>query len=332
MRALQVKELTGPDGLEIADVPDPELDKGVLVDVEAAGIAFPDLLLSRGLYQLKPELPFVPGAEVAGTVVEAATGTGFEPGDRVMGLTGLNGFAERTETIAPATFNIPEPFSVEQAAGFIMNYHTAHFGLMRRGRLKKGENVLVHGAAGGVGTAAVQVARGAGAGVIAVVSSEEKEEVAKQAGAHHVLRSDTEWLAGVGALTAGRGVHVVFDPVGGERFTDSVRALGVEGRLLIVGFAEGEIPTIAANRLLLKNVDAIGVGWGAFMGTRPEILPETAVDLERMALEDRVKPIVGGVYDFEDGAQALRDMAERRAKGKLVLRVRRGASEQSSDA
>jgi NADPH:quinone reductase len=322
MRALQVKELVGPDGLELAEVPEPSLGKGVLVDVESAGIAFPDLLLTHGLYQLKPELPFIPGAEVAGTVVEAAAGTGFEPGERVMGLTGLNGFAERAETVADATFRIPESFSIAQAAGFIMNYHTAHFGLMRRGRLQEGEIVLVHGAAGGVGTAAIQVAKAAGAAVIAVVSGAKKERIAKKAGADHVIRSVEHWQAAVGTLTSGRGVHVVVDPVGGERFLDSIRSLVPEGRLLVVGFTEGEIPTVAVNRLLLTNVDVVGVGWGAYMSTRPQVLANTQKELERMAADGQVRPIVGGAYTLEKGAQALRDMEERRAVGKLVLQVR----------
>lgn len=321
MRALQVKELSGPDGLELVEVPEPKLGKGVIVDVEAAGVAFPDLLLSRGLYQLKPDLPFIPGGEVAGTVVEAAPGTGFEPGERVMGLTGLNGFAERAETIAAATFRIPESFTVEQAAGFVMNYHTAHFGLIRRGRLKKAENLLVHGAAGGVGIAAIQVAKAVGAGVIGVASSPRKDAIAKRAGADHVIRSFDHWQATVGALTSGRGVHVVFDPVGGdERFLDSLRSLEPEGRLLVVGFAAGEIPTVAVNRLLLKNVEVIGVGWGAFIGTRPQILAETAAQLEPMIAERHIRPIVGGAHKLEDGAQALRELEERRAIGKLVLR------------
>jgi NADPH2:quinone reductase len=321
MRALQVKELIGPDGLELAEVPEPTLGNGVIVDVEAAGVAFPDLLLSHGRYQLKPELPFIPGGEVAGTVVEAAPGTGFEPGERVMGLTGLNGFAERAETLAGATFRIPEAFTVEQAAGFVLNYHTAHFGLIRRGRLKEGENVLVHGAGGGVGIAAIQVAKAAGAGVIGVASSARKEAIAKRAGADDVIRSVEHWQAAVGVMTQGRGVNVVFDPVGGEeRFLDSVRTLVPEGRMLVVGFASGEIPKIAVNRLLLKNVELVGVGWGAFMGARPEILGETAAELERMISERQIRPIVGGAYRLEKGAQALRDLEERKALGKLVLR------------
>jgi NADPH:quinone reductase len=317
MRALQIAELSGPDALTLAEVPDPERGDGVLIDVEAAGVAFPDVLLSRGLYQLKPDPPFVPGAEVAGTVAEA--GAGFEQGEKVMAVTGLNGFAERVAATGPMTFRLPESFSVEQGAGFIMNYHTSHFGLIRRGRLREGETVLVHGAAGGVGTSAIQVANAVGAKAIGVVSSDEKERVAREAGAAEVVRSDGEWLTAVKELTGGRGVDVVYDPVGGDRFLNSVRSLAPEGRLLVIGFTEGEIPTIAVNRLLLKNVSVVGVGWGAFVGDKPDVIAETAADLERMAAEGHVKPIVSKTYPLEDGAQALRDIDERRAVGKIVL-------------
>ena len=321
MRALQITELGGPDSLQLVDdAPEPNADMGVLVDVEAAGVAFPDLLLSRGLYQVKPDPPFIPGTEVAGRVREATEGSGFEPGQRVMALTfAVGGFAERAASAPWATFALPESFSVEQGAGFVMNYHTSHFALLHRGRLREGETVLVHGAAGGVGTAAVQIAKATGARAIAVVSSDDKERVATEAGADDVVRSDGEWLAGVRELTSGRGVDVVYDPVGGDRFTDSVRSLAPEGRLLVVGFTEGEIPTVAVNRLLLKNVAVVGVGWGAFVFDKPDLVAEIAADLERMAGEGHVAPIVGATYSLADGAQALRDLEARRATGKLVL-------------
>jgi NADPH:quinone reductase len=320
MRALRVTELSGPDGLALEDVPEPDPGDGVLIDVEAAGVAFPDLLLTRGQYQLKPELPFVPGAEVAGTVASAGEGTGLSPGDRVMAFT-FGGFAERAVSAPHLTFGVPESLSTEQAAGFVMNYHTAHFALHRRGRLREGESVLVHGAAGGVGTATIQVARGSGARVIAVVSSDEKEDVARRAGAHEVVRSDGDWRGEVRELTGGRGVDVVMDPVGGERFVDSLRSLAPEGRLLVVGFAEGEIPTVAVNRLLLRNADLVGVAWGAFAIDKPELCREIAEDLERMAAAGAIDPIVDEVLPLEEGARAIRRLEERGALGKLVLRV-----------
>jgi NADPH2:quinone reductase len=321
MRALQVTELSGPDGLELGQVDEPEAGAGVLIDVEAAGVSFPDLLLTRGEYQLKPEVPFVPGAEVAGTVAAAAEGSGFAAGDQVMAVT-FAGFAERAASPAHLTFGIPDSFSIEQAAGFVMNYHTVHFALHRRGRLREGESVLVHGAAGGVGTAAVQVAKGFGAKVIAVVSSDAKEEVANRAGAEEVVRSDGDWRGQVKELTEGRGVDVILDPVGGDdRFLDSLRSLAPEGRLLVVGFTEGQIPRVPVNRLLLKNIDCVGVGWGAFVMDKPDLCREIGDDLERLAAAGAVDPIVDQVYPLEDGAQAVRRLGERGALGKMVLRV-----------
>jgi NADPH:quinone reductase len=320
VRALQVTELSGPGALELADVAEPEQGDGVLIDVEAAGVAFPDLLLTRGQYQIKPPPPFTPGAEVAGTVRSAPQGSGFDSGERVMALT-FGGFAERATSAPHLTFPVPDRFSIEQAAGFVMNYHTAHFALHRRGRLKEGETVLVHGAAGGVGTATIQVANGSRARVIAVVSTDAKEELARRAGAHEVVRSDGKWLEGVRELTDGRGVDVLMDPVGGDRFTDSLRALAPEGRLLVVGFAEGEIPTVSVNRLLLRNVDLVGVAWGSFVMDKPDVCREIAADLERLSEAGTVDPIVDEVFPLEDGASAVRRLEERGALGKIVLRV-----------
>jgi NADPH2:quinone reductase len=319
MRALQVTELTGPDGVAVNDVDEPDPSLGLVVQVEAAGIAFPDLLLSRGEYQMKPDPPFTLGAEVAGTVVRAAEDSGYEEGQRVMGFT-FGGAAERAALHPSVAFPMPEAFDFDQAGGFIMNYHTSHFALHRRGRLQEGETVLVHGAAGGVGTAAVQIAKGAGARVIAVVSSDAKEDMARRAGADDVVRSDSDWLKHVRELTDGWGVDVLYDPVGGDRFKDSVRVLAPEGRLLVIGFTEGQIPSIAVNRLLLKNVSVVGVAWGSFVGDKPELTREIGEDLDRLAGEGFVDPLVGGTYALEDGAQALRDLDERRATGKLVLR------------
>ena len=302
----------------VEDAPEPDRGDGVLIDVHAAGVAFPDVLLSRGLYQLKPDPPFTPGSEVAGTVVDG--GDAFEPGERVMGFT-FGGFAERAAAGAAMTFRLPEEWSFEEGAAFVMNYHTSHFALHRRGRMRAGETVLVHGAAGGVGSAAVQIARGGGARVIAVVSTADKEDVARRAGADEVVRADG-WLDAVRELTDGRGADLVYDPVGGERFTGSVRALAPEGRLLVVGFAEGEIPALKVNRLLLRNADVVGVAWGTFVGDKPELTAEIQADLERLAADRVVRPILDRVYPLEDGAEAVARLEDRGALGKVVLRVR----------
>lgn len=323
MKAVQVAELTGPDGLELMDVLEPDPGDGVVIDVRAAGVAFPDLLLSRGRYQLKPDPPFTLGSEAAGIVREAADGSGFAAGDRVAAVT-FGTFAERAAAPASLTFALPEGLSFQQGAGLVMNYHTAHFALRRRAALRDGETVLVHGAAGGVGTAALQVANALGARTIATVSSEDKERVAREAGAHEVVRSDGDWRAAVRELTGGRGADVVYDPVGGDRFQESVRSLAPEGRLLVIGFTEGSIPEIAVNRLLLRNVSVVGAAWGAFAFERPDYLREVGGDLERMVADGHVRPIVGNSYPLERAADALRDLEGRRAVGKLVLDLEEG--------
>src|SRR3954468_10018650 len=262
MRAIQIVDLTGPESaLREADVPEPEASHlltpgaGVVVDVHAAGVSFPEVLQTRGEYQVKPPLPFVPGSEVAGIVRSATEGAGVSPGDRVAAFCMLGGFAETA--VAPEFFAFPlsDELDFAQGAGLILNYHTAYFSLKLRARLAEGETVLVHGAAGGVGTAALQVAKGLGARTIAVVSSDDKERVAREAGADEVLRADGPWKDQ--AKEVG-GADLIVDPVGGDRFTDSLRSLREEGRLVVVGFTGGSIPEVKVNRLLLNNVEVIG--------------------------------------------------------------------------
>src|SRR3954471_10614280 len=236
MRAIQIVELSGPESaLKLVDIPEPGGD-GVVIDVRAAGVSFPEVLQTRGAYQVKPELPFVPGSEVAGVVKTAAHG--FQAGDRVAAFPMLGGFAEVAVAPAHFTFKLPDALDFAQGAALILNYHTAYFSLVNRGRLGDGETVLVHGAAGGVGTATLQVAKGLGARTIAVVSSDEKERVAREAGADEVVRSDGPWKDAVKALG---GADVIVDPVGGDRFTDSLRSLREGGRLVVVGFTGGSI-------------------------------------------------------------------------------------------
>jgi NADPH2:quinone reductase len=323
MRALQCSTLTGPEGLQLVELPEPVAGDQVLIDVVAAGVSFPDLLLTRGQYQMKPPLPFVPGVEVAGVVRQAPPGAAVKAGERVMAFT-FGGFAEVVAAPPEMTFPVPGRWSFEQAAGVVMNYHTAHFALHRRGRLREGEAVLVHGAAGGVGTAALQLARGAGARALAVVSDEAKAAVARKAGAHEVLLTSQDWVEGAKALTGGRGVDVVVDPVGGERFDRSLRCLAPEGRLLVVGFTSGTIPEVKVNRLLLRNVDVVGVAWGAFLPNEPGLSATIARDLARLAEAGAVDPVVGSVFPFERAAEALLQLERREATGKVVLRVRAG--------
>jgi NADPH:quinone reductase len=322
MRALQLERLDGPEGLKRVELPEPEAGDQVLIDVVAAGVSFPDLLLTRGEYQMKPALPFVPGVEVAGVVRSAPAGAKVKVGERVMAFTMLGGWADVVAAAPGLTFPIPEGWSFEAAAGTVMNYHTAHFALHRRGRLKAGETVLVHGAAGGVGTASLQVARGAGARVLAVVSSEAKAEVARSAGADRAFFSTQDWVAQVKEATGGRGVDVVVDPVGGDMFDLSLKCLAPEGRLLVVGFAGGRIPEVKVNRLLLKNVDVVGVAWGGFLVQEPGISADIARELAVLAEKGFVEPVVGQVLPLEQAAQGLRELEARKATGKVVLRLR----------
>jgi NADPH:quinone reductase len=323
MKAVQVSELSGPDAAVVSDVDEPAADGMMTVEVRAAGISFPDLLMTRGQYQYKPEMPFVLGSEPAGVVISAPEGSGFTEGDRVAAMTMGGAFAERAPVMPQMAFKLIDELSFEQGAAYILNYHTAHFGLLKRGQLQEGETVLVHGAAGGVGTATIQVAKACGARVIAVVSTDDKARVAREAGADEVVRSDGPWKDEAKELSGG-GVNMVFDPVGGDRFLDSVRSLTDEGRIVVIGFTEGSIPEIAVNRLLLRNVSVVGAGWGAFAIPRPDYARETQADLDRMAREGFVKPIIGRTYGFDEIPQALKDIDERRALGKLVLKVRGG--------
>ena len=320
MRAVQVLTPTGPSDVEIREVEEPVPGPDdVLVEVHRVGISFPDLLLSKGKYQLKPEPPFTLGVDFAGTVI---SGPGFEPGQRIAGVNAYGGAAERVANPAMFTFALPDSVSFDEGAALPMNYLTAQFALAERGRLQAGETVLVHGAAGGVGTATLQVAKGYGARTIAVVSSEAKAAVAKQAGADETVLLDG-FKDAVMELTGGRGVDVVLDVVGGDVFLDSLRVLGTQGRLLVVGFAAGQgIPEVKVNRLLLNNIDVRGVGWGAYAMLRPGYMQQQWAELLPMMESGTVKPPIGARYDLADFSRALTEMEDRRTLGKSVVRVR----------
>jgi NADPH2:quinone reductase len=244
-----------------------------------------------------------------------------KPGDRVAGFCGLGGFAETAVAPDFFTFALAPELDYAQGAGLILNYHTAYFSLAMRGRLKAGETVLVHGAAGGVGTAALQVAAGLGAHTIALVSSEAKAEVARQAGAEEVVLLGEDWKEEVKSRSGG-GVDVVVDPVGGDRFTDSLRSLREGGRVIVVGFTGGSIPEVRVNRLLLSNTEVVGAGWGAFVMSKPELNREVGAAIGRMVDDGVVRPIVGERFALERAGDALKAIDERRATGKVVLEVR----------
>ncbi|WP_206487399.1 NADPH:quinone oxidoreductase family protein [Rhodococcus sp. KRD162] len=321
MRAVQISSLDGPESVTVVDIAEPAVDDGsVVIEVHAAGVAFPDALLTRGLYQYKPELPFVPGSEIAGIVRSAPAQSGFSAGDRVAALTGLSDGMAEVAVVAPNTvFALPDAVSLTAGAGLLFNDLTVHFALRERGRLAAGETVLVHGAAGGIGTSALRMAPVLGASrVIAVVSSEAKADIARAAGATDVVLLDG-WKDAVKELTGGRGVDVVVDPVGGDRFTDSIRSLAPSGRILVLGFTGGEIPTVKVNRLLLNNVDVVGVGWGAWWMTRPGYLATQWAEIEPLLADGSLVAPEPSVFPAAGAAAAIASLENRTAAGKVVL-------------
>jgi NADPH2:quinone reductase len=328
MRAVQITALSGPsEALELVDLPEPQEashmmtpGSGVVVEVHAAGVSFPEVLQTRGEYQVKPDVPFVPGSEVAGVVRAASEGAAVKEGDRVAAFCMLGGFAEVAVAPEWLTFPLSDELDYAQGAGLILNYHTAYFSMKTRGRLAEGETVLIHGAAGGVGTAGIQVAHGLGARTIAVVSSDEKEQVAREAGADEVVRSDGPWKDQAKELSGG-GVDVVLDPVGGDRFTDSLRSLAEGGRAVVVGFTGGSIPEVRVNRLLLKNTEVVGAGWGAYVLAKPDVNREIGAAVNRMVDDGVVRPVVGARFPLERASEALELIDGRGATGKVVLDV-----------
>jgi NADPH:quinone reductase len=321
MRAIQIARLDGPQAAEVVEIDEPQGD-GVVIDVHAAGVAFPDALQSRGLYQHKPELPYTPGAELAGVVRSAPADAHVTAGDRVAGLTMLNGAMAEVIVLQPDfVFKLPDSVSFEAGAGLLFNDMTVHHALLTRGRLADGETVLVHGAAGGVGTSTLRLAPAWGASrTIAVVGSEEKIAVAEAAGASDVVLADG-FRDAVQELTDGRGVDIVVDPVGGDRFTDSLRSLAPGGRLLVIGFTGGDIPTLKVNRLLLNNVDAVGVGWGAWALSHPGYLGDQWADLEPLLASGKVSAPEPVVYPLDHAAKAIASLEDRSAKGKVVVKL-----------
>lgn len=325
MRAVQISHLDGPAAARVVDLDEPSGDDAadtVIIDVHAAGVAFPDVLQSRGLYQHKPDLPFVPGGEAAGVVRSAPDGAHVRAGDRVAALTMLNGaMAQVIALPAAQVFKLPDVVSFEAGAGLLFNDLTVLFALTTRGKLSKGATVLVHGAAGGIGTSTLRLAGPLGASrVIAVVSTPAKAEVARAAGATDTVLADG-FRDAVSELTGGRGVDLVLDPVGGDRFTDSLRSLAPGGKLLVVGFTGGEIPTVKVNRLLLNNIDVVGVGWGAWVMSHPGELQRQWTTLEQLLASGAVSSPQPDLFDLEQAADALAALENRTAAGKVVLRM-----------
>jgi NADPH2:quinone reductase len=322
MRAIVVERWQEPKELVAREWPDPVPRAGeVVLDVEAAGCNFFDILLVQGKYQMKPPFPFVPGAEVAGVVRELGPGvTGVRKGDRVFGGMALGAFAERVAIPAAALHPMPDAMTFPEAAAFPVVYPTSHAALVLRANLQPGETLLVHAAAGGVGIAAVQIGKALGARVIATAGGAEKLEVARRVGADVVIDyTRGDWIEAVKQATGGRGADVIYDPVGGEIFDGSLKCIAWNGRLLVIGFAGGVIPEVKANRILLKNIAVVGLHWGAYAQHEPERVPWVFAELAKLYEQGKVRPQIFGTYGLDEVPQALEALAGRATFGKLII-------------
>jgi NADPH2:quinone reductase len=311
-----------PAEMAYVETPDPRPGAGqVLVEVRAIGCNFFDILMVQGKYQVKPPLPFTPGHEVAGIVRAVGDGvTRVRPGQRVLAMLGWGAFAELALAPAAQVFALPEAMSFEEGAAFGIVYQTSYCALVQRAALKAGEWLLVHGAAGGVGLSAVQIGKTLGARVIATAGSAAKLDVARQSGADVLINYRTEeWVERVKAETGGEGADVVYDPVGGEVFDGSTRCIAFEGRILVIGFAGGTIPSVALNRVLLKNISVVGVHWGLYQRRGSPLIDRWMAELFRLYEAGRLRPVVYRTWPLGEAARALGALADRESYGKVVL-------------
>jgi len=312
--------------MELEDVDQGEVGDGLVrVRVEAAALNFFDALLIGGTYQMKPEFPFTPGGEVAGTIVSAPPGSGLNEGQRVMAQAmmdkvGRGGYAEFVDTIPQLAHPIPDTMSMEDAAAFYIVYQTGWFGLHRRAHLQPGEVLLVHGGAGGTGTAAIQLGKAAGATVIATAGSDEKVGLCLEVGADHAINYKTQDFADeVNKITDRKGADVVWDPVGGDVYDRSTKCIAFEGRIVIVGFTSGRIPEAKANHVLVKNYSVVGLHWGAYELRNPALVAEATQTLFEMYAEGKIKPVISATYPLTDAREALRAVASGVTTGKVLL-------------
>lgn len=322
MRAVLCKEWGGPEKLVVENVPSlPLRDGAVRIAVHAAGVNFMDTLLIAGQYQVKPPLPFTPGAESAGIITEVGKGVnGLKPGDRVLAMTENGGYAEEVVASADRVYSIPDKMDFAAAAGFPIVYGTSHVALAWRAFLKAGEWLLVTGAAGGVGLTAIEIGKAMGARVIAAAGGSEKLAVAQQHGADEVIDYSREDLRErVKSITEGGGADVIYDPVGGDVFDACLRCIAWEGRIIIIGFASGRIPQVPANIALVKNIDVIGFFWGSYQLHKPEVPRESFKQLFRWFEEGKLKPHVSDRLDLKDAPRALELLKQRKSTGKVVL-------------
>ncbi|MCW5889973.1 MAG: NADPH:quinone oxidoreductase family protein [bacterium] len=322
MRAVVVDQWMEPSALRVSELPSKPCGSGQLrVAVKAAGCNFFDILMVRGQYQMKPPFPFVPGAELAGEVIEVGPGVeGFRVGDRVLASAGLGGFADEAVIPAVAAYAMPGGMSYAAGAAFPIVYPTSYAALVLRTTLKPGETLLVHAAAGGVGIAAVQIGKALGARVIGTAGGPEKLEVVRRVGADVAIdyRAD-DWALQVKEATGGNGADVIYDPVGGEVTDQSLRCIAWNGRLLVIGFASGHIPAVKLNRVLLKNIALIGLHWGAHQMYEPQRIPETFDALFRLYREGRVEPVIWKTFGLEHLPAALEALGSRQSFGKVIV-------------
>jgi NADPH2:quinone reductase len=325
MKAVTCQELGPGDGEKLRlenDWPEPAFgENDVLIRVKAAGLNFPDVLMIQGKYQFQPEMPFIPGGELSG-VVEAVGDkvTRFKPGDEVVSMGQSGGFCELSASNEMTVFPKPAALSFQEAAGIAITYFTSYYALKQRAQLQAGETLLVLGAAGGVGTTAVELGKLMGAKVIAAASSDEKLETCRQLGADELINySDTPLKDAIKELTAGKGVDVVYDPVGGDFSEQALRGMAWNGRFLVIGFAAGPIPSIPLNLALLKGCSIVGVFWGRFTGEEPEVNLQNIRDLWEFFEAGKLKPVVTDCYPAEQFRDAFTCMTERRARGKVIL-------------
>ena len=324
MKAVLCKAFGPPESLVVEDITSPTPGPGeVVISVKAASVNFPDVLIIENKYQVKPPLPFSPGSELAGVVKAVGDGVAaFKPGDRVMAITGYGAFAEEVKTEARRLLAIPPGMDFATAAAFGLTYATSEHALVDRGALKAGETLLVLGAAGGVGLAAIEIGKILGARVIACASTDDKLAVCRAHGADDTINYVTDDLRErIKALTSGTGPDVVYDPVGGPYTEPALRSIAWRGRLLVVGFAAGDIPKIPLNLTLLKGCSIVGVFWGEFTRREPERFAEAMQRLDRWYADGKLKPHVSETFPLERAADALTLMANRQVKGKVVLTV-----------
>jgi NADPH2:quinone reductase len=322
MKAMQVKSFGGPEVLELVSVADVSPGAGeIAVEVKASACNFFDVLICKGRYQQRPPLPFAPGAEVAGVVVAIGEGvTRAKVGDRVLALLPWGGYASRISVVEKRVFRIPDAMGFDEAAAFGIVCQTSYFGLVERAALRSGETLLVHAAAGGVGLAAVQIGRALGANVIGTAGGADKCAIAREHGAAHTIDYRAEDLvARVKDLTGGRGADVIYDPVGGDVFDQSMKCIAFEGRLVVVGFASGRIPELAMNRVLLKNVAVTGLHWGLYVDLDPARVDRVMDALFTLWSRGQIRPLVSATFPLEDAKQALDALASRGTVGKVVL-------------